>query len=78
MPWNANDLKRIEHEPQADEKADVDTFNYTEDQTRCHKPEVDQEVEKGSGTDARLYSAPYDYPFLENPWAYFITQLRCL
>lgn len=38
-----------------------------------HESQVAQEVEEGSGTDARLYSAPYDGPFVKNPWADLIT-----
>ena len=48
------------------------SLDWTDGQTRHHELQVAQEVEKGSETDARVYSAPYDYPFVENPWADFI------
>jgi len=49
--WNANDLERIDHEPKADAKADVQSYldwTDSQSQTRHHEPQVVTEVEKGS------------------------------
>ncbi|KDR76642.1 hypothetical protein GALMADRAFT_247043, partial [Galerina marginata CBS 339.88] len=69
-PQSANRLDRIEHEPgKANAEVEGHTLGLSDRQTRQIAPQVAREVEIGSGTDARMYSALYGYPIVDEPWA---------